>query len=265
MWTDTHLHLDADQYSNDRNEVLARARSNHVNAFVLPAVHPRNFGTVQNLARQTPGAVYCLGIHPVFVHACTDSDLQVLKTAVAQALADPLFAGIGEIGLDAFVPNPDLPRQTTFFYAQLELAAEFNLPVVMHIRKAQDHILKGLRRYRPCSGIAHAFNGSLQQADQFLKLNMCLGFGGASTFSRAHQIRRLAALLPAQALVLETDGPDIAPEWINHQRNEPCHLHRIAENLASLRGIGLSELSAITQANAHRVLPALVNRHHSLG
>lgn len=257
MWTDTHLHLDAAEYDLDRDQVVRHARANHVNRFVLPAVQVSNFQTVQNLAASTQGAVYCLGIHPLYVEKSSDNDLVKLRHAVQLAIDDPLFAGIGEIGLDGFVPNPDWKRQSLFFNEQLKIARDFDLPVVMHVRRAQDLILKSLRTYQPKSGIAHAFNGSLQQAEHFVKLNMCLGFGGASTFSRALQIRRLIAQMPAETLVLETDGPDIPPEWINHQRNEPAHIAGIAEVVAQVRGISLWELSMMTQANAERSLPAL--------
>jgi TatD DNase family protein len=183
-----------------------------------------------------------------------------LKQKVLASVDDPKFAGLGEIGLDGFVPGLNWDKQVRFFYAQLGLARDFDVPVVMHVRKAQDPVLKGLRMYKPRSGIAHAFNGSFQQADHFLSLNMCLGFGGASTFTRALQLRRLATELPKHALVLETDGPDIAPEWINKQRNAPEHLPRIAQTIAELRNLSVQELSELTQLNAQRVLPALASQ-----
>lgn len=257
MWTDTHLHLDASEYDADRLDVMARANSLNVNRFVLPAVWIKNIETVKQLAHATPGAVYCAGIHPVFVRHSLDNDIDWLSAWLQQNIDDPKLAGIGEIGLDGFIENPDLPRQTQFFDAQLRLAREFDLPVVMHVRRAQDLVLKGLRKFKPKAGIAHAFNGSQQQADQYLNLNMVLGFGGASTFTRAKQIRRLAADLPPEGLVLETDGPDIPPEWINRERNEPAHLPRIAETIAALRGVSMAELSKTTESNAQRVLPAL--------
>lgn len=257
MWTDTHLHLDAQEYDPDRPEVVQRARSMHVTRFVLPAVCASNFSTVKALAARTPGAVYCLGIHPLFVEKAKPDDLALLRQHVEENLNDPLFAGIGEIGLDGFVPGLDFDKQVSFFHAQLKIAQDFDLPVVMHVRKAQDPVLKGLRRYRPRSGIAHAFNGSFQQAEQFLALNMCLGFGGASTFTRALQLRRLIQHLPAEALVLETDGPDIAPEWINKQRNAPEHLERIAHCIADIRMVSPNDLSTMTEQNAERALPAL--------
>lgn len=257
MWTDTHLHLDASEYDSDRPAVVQRAREVHVTRFVLPAVGAFNFETVKQLAHNTPGAVYCLGIHPMFVDNARDEDLAALHNAINASLDDPKFAGIGEIGLDGFVPGLNWNKQVQFFNAQLKLARDFDLPVVMHVRKAQDAVLKGLRIYKPKSGIAHAFNGSFQQAEHFLTMNMCLGFGGACTFTRALQLRRLAASLPEHAMVLETDGPDIAPEWINKQRNAPEHLPGIAQTIATLRGISLQQLAVQCQANAERVLPAI--------
>lgn len=259
MWTDSHLHLDASEYDNDRLAVVQHARELHVTRFVLPAVGAFNFDTVIALAHNTPGAVYCLGIHPMFVDKAREEDLLHLRDKVKLCLVDPKFAGIGEIGLDGFVPGLNWDKQVKYFHAQLKIARDFNVPVVMHVRKAQDPVLKGLRIYKPRSGIAHAFNGSFQQAEHFLNLNMCLGFGGACTFTRALQLRRLAAELPISALVLETDGPDIAPEWINRQRNAPEHLPRIAQTIAQLRNISIEELSLQTQRNAERALPALAN------
>lgn len=257
MWTDTHLHLDASEYDSDRLTVVQRARELNVTRFVLPAVGAFNFDTVKALAHDIAGAVYCLGIHPMFVDNAKEEDLLTLKEKIQLSIVDPKFAGIGEIGLDGFVPGLNWEKQVQFFNAQLKLARDFDVPVVMHVRKAQDPVLKGLRVYQPRSGIAHAFNGSFQQAEHFLKLNMCLGFGGACTFTRALQLRRLASELPAHAIVLETDGPDIAPEWINKQRNAPEHLSKIAQTIAELRGISVEELSLLSENNAQRALPAL--------
>jgi len=259
MWTDTHLHLDASEYDSDRLEVVQRAQVLNVTRFVLPAVGAFNFDAVKRLAHDIPGAVYCLGIHPVFVDRAHDTDLQTLQQKIRESLNDPKFAGIGEIGLDGFVPGLNWDRQVMYFNAQLKMARDFDLPLVMHVRKALDPVLKSLRIYKPRSGIAHAFNGSFQQAEHFLRLNLCLGFGGACTFTRALQLRRLAKDLPEHALVLETDGPDIAPEWINKQRNAPEHLPRIAQTIAELRNISIGELSNLSQANAARALPALIH------
>jgi TatD DNase family protein len=161
---------------------------------------------------------------------------------------------VGEIGLDGFVPGLDMARQEWLFAEQLKIAAEFDLPVLLHIRRAQDPILKHLRRIRVRGGIAHAFNGSRQQADEFIRLGFKLGFGGAMTFDRALRIRQLARDLPLQAMVLETDAPDIAPSWIYRQRNTPAEVANIAAVLAELRQMPLAEVAAATSANVRQLL-----------
>ena len=150
---------------------------------------------------------------------------------------------------------------------QLELAREFELPVILHVRRSADTLLKHLRTIKVRGGIAHAFNGSEQQALAFVGLGFRLGFGGAMTFERALQIRRLAQTLPMSAIVLETDAPDSPPRWLYRtaaqraagetSRNEPGELPRIAATLAELRGLTLAELAAATSANARTALPGL--------
>ncbi len=259
MWIDTHLHLDASEFDADRDEVIARAMGAGVSGFLIPAVHHNNFETVRTLAHDIPGAVYMLGIHPMYVERSEEDDLDRLNDAVAAALNDPKFAGIGEIGLDGFVPDSDMARQERFFLRQLKIARQFELPVVMHVRRAQDLVLKGLKRIPVISGIAHAFNGSEQQAKRFVEMNCALGFGGAATFDRALQIRRLIQTMPDHALVLETDSPDIAPNWMYKQRNEPGELPSIAEVIADIRGVSLGQLALMTRHNAVRLIPALAS------
>jgi TatD DNase family protein len=164
---------------------------------------------------------------------------------------------VGEIGLDLHVTGLDPARQEFFFGEQLKLAHEFDLPVILHVRRAVDQILKHLRRQRVRGGIAHAFNGSQQQADEFIRLGFRLGFGGAMTFSGSTRIRQLAATLPAESIVLETDAPDIPPAWLGRGRNSPAELPRIAAVLAELRKISPDDLAALTTANARSVLRGL--------
>lgn len=257
MLIDTHCHLDAAEFEPDREQVIARLASAGVRAVVIPAVASWNFAAVRALAHRVPGGCYALGIHPLCVDAAAEHDLAVLRAEVEAALGDPRFVAIGEIGLDHFVAGLDRTRQERFLQAQLALAREAGLPVLLHVRRAQDDVLKHLRRVRPAGGIAHAFNGSLQQANQFLGLGCALGFGGAMTFTRALQIRRLASGLPDEAHVLETDAPDISPAWLHPARNEPAQVAPIAETLAALRGTTLQQAAARTAANALRVLPRL--------
>jgi TatD DNase family protein len=266
-WIDTHCHLDAIEFAADRTAVVDRACKAGVSRLVLPAVAVANFAAVRELAHAIDG-VYALGIHPLFVDRAADSDLQRLRDALREQRADTKLVAVGEIGLDHFVPGLDAARQERFYLSQLAIAQEAGLPVILHVRRSADALLKGLRRVAARGGIAHAFNGSDVQADQFVQLGFKLGFGGAMTHERALQIRRLAATLPEQAIVLETDAPDIPPQWLYRTaqqradgqvaRNEPCELPRIAQTLASLRGWTLQHTAAITSANACAALPGLL-------
>ncbi|MFO0388063.1 MAG: TatD family hydrolase [bacterium] len=259
MWIDTHCHLDAAEFDGDRHQVLERLTTAGIDKLVIPAVERANFAAVRDLAHSDARLVYALGIHPMYVYRAQDSDLLELRQALKLAWDDPQFIGIGEIGLDFFDPTAlcVTQRQEFFYVEQLKLAAELNLPVILHVRRSQDALLKQLRRVGTQGGIAHAFNGSRQQAEAFIRLGFKLGFGGAMTFDRALQIRRLAHELPLEALVLETDAPDIPPAWLRPGRNEPAQLPRIAEALAQIRGLSLPELAAVTTRNALQALPRL--------
>jgi TatD DNase family protein len=257
MLIDTHCHLDAAEFDSDRDDVVDAALASGVACIVVPAVGAFNFAAVAALAVRHQCVRYALGIHPLHVEQAEDAELIALREAVGRSIDDPRLVGIGEIGLDHFVPGLDRAKQERFFVEQLRIARDFDLPVIMHVRRAQDSVLKHLRRLRPRSGIAHAFNGSVQQASTFIDLGCVLGFGGAMTFTRALQIRRLAAAFPLNAYVLETDAPDIAPSWIDHQRNAPQQMPAIAQVFSGLRGESTETVVAATGANAIRVLPRL--------
>ena len=258
MWIDTHCHLDAAEFDADRLAVAQAARTVGVSTIVIPAVAVENFDTVRQLAHRVGGA-YALGIHPLFTPHANEADLHVLRAQIEVGLTDPRFVGIGEIGLDYFVPGLNDVRQRFFYEAQLRLAKEFNLPVICHVRKSQDQVLQGLRRFGVHTGIAHAFNGSQQQAEHYIRQGFKLGFGGAMTFTRALQIRRLAAGLPLESMVLETDAPDISPAWLYKQRNSPDQIPAIAQTLVELRGLPPDQLAICTTANAHAALPRLAH------
>ena len=266
VWTDSHCHLDAPEFDADRDAVLARARAAGVARLVLPAVEVANFAAVRDLAH-AHGLAYALGIHPLFVHGAADADLDRLDAALAAARDDPRLVAVGEIGLDHFAPGLDRERQERFYAEQLKLARRHGLPVILHVRRSADGLLKQLRRIEVAGGIAHAFNGSAQQAQAFVGLGFRLGFGGAATFERALQIRELARSLPLEALVVETDAPDIPPHWLYRTaaqraageagRNEPAELPRIGAVLAGLRGLPVEEFARATTANAQAALPRL--------
>jgi TatD DNase family protein len=254
MFTDTHCHLDAAEFDGAQADVVRNAQAAGVSRIVVPSVTRANFEAVRVLCAQYPNCTPAYGIHPMYVDDALPEDLEVLRATLRE---QPVVA-VGEIGLDFFVQHYDRARQEYFFVEQLKLAREFDLPVLLHIRRAQDTILKHLRQYKVRGGIAHAFNGSRQQADEFIKLGFKLGFGGAMTYSRATKLRELAATLSLESIVLETDAPDIPPEFLERGLpNEPQYIPRIAQSLATLRGLTLEEVAQVTTANALSVLPAL--------
>ena len=264
---DTHCHLDAPELAHDVDSVRALAQARGVAQLVIPAVNVHNFGSVQSLARRH-GDGYGLGIHPMCTPGAGAADLETLAQWLEQWMDDPHLVAVGEIGLDYFIPGLDAAHQEQLFAAQLKLARRFGLPVLLHVRRSADRVLKGVREVAGLTGIAHAFNGSLQQAEAFIKLGFKLGFGGAMTHERALQLRRLARHLPLESIVLETDTPDIPPHWLYKTaaeradgspqgRNTPAELPRIAQVLAELRGMPLAELAGQTTANALQVLPRL--------
>ncbi len=257
MLIDSHCHIDAAEFDADRDAVITRSLELGVRALVLPSVARDNFEAVIAIAARHPQVFYALGIHPLYTDRAHDADLQVLRETIERRRGDRQLIAVGEIGLDFFVAGLNRDRQVFFYEQQLRIAREFDLPVVLHVRRSQDQILKYLRRVRLSGGIAHAFNGSQQQATEFLNLGFVLGFGGAMTFGRALQIRRLAQTLPAQAHVLETDSPDIAPSWLHPGRNSPLQLPLIAKVLAELRAIEFDDCARTTSANLLRVLPRL--------
>lgn len=270
---DTHCHLDAAEFAGRAQPLRAHAAALGVAHCIYPAVEVANFAAVRSLAHAL-GDSYALGIHPMYTPQAVDADLDQLDQALTQALqgGDTRLVAVGEIGLDYFVPAlcqaPLRDKQMRFYRAQLKLARKHGLPVILHVRKSADQLLNGLNDIAVSGGIAHAFNGSDQQAQRMIERGFALGFGGAVTYERATQLRHLCATLPASAIVLETDAPDMPPHWLYTtaaQRaagvaqgiNSSAELPRIAQVIADLRGVPLVELAAVTTANAGHALPRL--------
>jgi TatD DNase family protein len=253
MLVDSHCHLDASEFDGDRDAVLAAARSAGVGCFLVPGVEVVGFPGLAALAAAHADIYPAYGIHPLFVARASDADLDELDAWLSR----PETVAVGEIGLDGFVPDLPRDRLERFYERQLQLARRHGLPVILHVRRAVEDIIRYLRRHTVPGGIAHAFNGSRQQAETLIAMGFALGFGGAMSFAGSTRIRQLAATLPLESIVLETDAPDIPPEWNRGGRNEPCNLARYAEILATLRGIGVEEVAAATARNARRVVPRL--------
>jgi TatD DNase family protein len=274
-WIDTHCHLDSEELIATSHVWQAQAAIDNVAIFVVPAVSTGNFEAVRTLAHSA-GHAYALGIHPLYVKAAVDSDLAQLDAQLSLHRNDPRLVAVGEIGLDFFVPelceNPLRERQEFFYREQLKLARKHDLPVILHVRRSADRLLKHLREIGgngfQWKGIAHAFNGSDVQAQAFIQLGFKLGFGGAVTYERALQLRHLAATLPLDAIVMETDAPDMPPKWLYKtaaQRaagepqgiNSPAELPQIAAEIALLRNLPIEQLAAATTQNALNALPRL--------
>lgn len=253
LMIDTHCHLDVAEFDADRDAVLARARATGISAIVIPAIHAEGWNGLLALCDSAEDLYPALGLHPVYLDRHRASDLDGLERAIAEHR--PL--AVGEIGLDYFLPELDRARQQTLLEAQLSVARDADLPVLLHVRKAHEEMLATLRRARVRGGIAHAFNGSIQQAQRYLDLGFRLGFGGMLTFTRSSRLRRLAAELPAEAIVLETDAPDMTVAAHRGERNSPEYLPDVLQALAEVRGESPDVLAARTTANARAVLPGL--------
>ena len=276
FWIDTHCHLDAQDFWPPAHTRQALVATENIVYCVIPAIHVANFDAVRNLAHSQNHS-YALGIHPLSVAHAHDDDVAILDATLNQYQDDVRLVAVGEIGLDFFdaAINTGIlrERQEFFFHEQLKLARRYHLPVLLHTRKSVDHVLQGLRREAPAlgwRGIAHAFNGSWQQATAFLNVGLKLGFGGALTYPRALHLRQLATALPLSAMVLETDAPDMPPQWLYKtaaQRaarepqgiNSPAELPRIGMELAALRAISADDLAKATTHNALQALPKLVD------
>lgn len=247
---DTHSHLDAAEFAADRDAVHTRACAAGVTMQIIPAVSAANFAAVAAACTRYAGCRPAWGLHPIYTHQPQDIDALQAQIAVQRPVA------VGEIGLDLFEGHPDFAAQERGFVAQLEIAREHDLPIILHSRRAVDLCLKHLRRIRVPGGIAHAFVGSAQQAQGFIDLGFKLGFGGAFTYPRATRLQALARDLPLSAIVLETDSPDIPPAWLPREsrRNEPSELPRIAAELARLRGCENATIASATSTNARAVL-----------
>ena len=247
---DTHCHIDVGEFDDDRYEILKRCRELGIRRIVVPAVMAAGWGDLLALCRRADGLFPALGLHPVYLDFHQSADLDALDDWVEQH--HPV--AIGEIGLDYYVENLDRERQRDLFDAQLAVARNAGLPVLLHVRKAHDDVLACLRQTPVAGGIVHAFNGSAQQARQYIDQGFVLGIGGTVTYERSTKIRALARALPLEALVLETDAPDMAVAAHHGERNSPEYLTDVLQALAEVRDESLQAIARQTTLNADRVL-----------
>jgi TatD DNase family protein len=247
---DTHCHLDVEEFDADRPEVIVRARAAGVTGIVVPAIHAAGWSGLIGLCAAEPDLYPALGLHPVYLDQHRDARLAELERRIAETRP----VAVGEIGLDFYLRELDRARQQALFEAQLAIARTAGLPVLIHARKSHDQVLATLRRIRVPGGIAHAFSGSLEQARQYVDLGFLLGFGGMLTFERSRKIRILAQALPIEAIVLETDAPDLTVVSHRGERNSPEYLPDVLAALSEVRGEDPAALAEATSRNARELL-----------
>lgn len=248
---DTHTHLDFPDFDADRSAVLARCRALGLERLVVLGVYQANWQRLWDLVEGEDGLYAAFGLHPIYLEQHRPEHLLELRDWLERLAGNGKLCALGEFGLDWYVPELDRERQQALFEAQLKLAAEFELPALLHVRRAHAPTLATLKRYRlKRAGIVHAFSGSLEEAKEYLKLGFKLGLGGAATWPQAHRLRKLVAQLPLESIVLETDAPDMTPAMHARQRNSPEYLAEICQVLAELRGVTAEELASASSRTA---------------
>ncbi|MEE4689363.1 TatD family hydrolase [Pseudomonas alliivorans] len=249
---DTHTHLDFPDFDADRTQVLDRCRSLGVQRMVVLGVYQRNWQRLWDLALENPALYAAFGLHPVYIDEHRPEHLTELGDWLTRHKGHPQLCAVGEIGLDYYVEGLDKARQQQVFEAQLQLAAEFDLPVLLHVRRSHADVIATLKRHTlKRSGVIHAFAGSREEAREYIKLGFKLGLGGAATWPQALRMHRVIAELPLDSVVLETDSPDMAPAMFPNQRNSPEHLPNICTALAALMNVSPEHLAQASTRNAH--------------
>ncbi|AJO76553.1 TatD family hydrolase [Pseudomonas sp. MRSN 12121] len=248
---DSHTHLDFPDFDADRPALLATSRALGVRRMVVLGVYQRNWHRLWELVQSDANLHAAFGLHPVYLDEHRPADLIELGDWLSRLAGHPQLCAVGEIGLDYFLEHLDRQRQQQLFEAQLQLAADFQLPALLHVRRSHAAVIATLKRFKlQRAGIVHAFAGSREEAREYLKLGFKLGLGGAATWPQALRLRKVIADLPLDAVVLETDAPDMAPAMYPGQRNSPQHLPAICAALAELMGVSPEQLAEASTANA---------------
>ena len=249
MLVDSHCHLDASEFDRDRSDVVARARGAGVRRQIVPAIHAAGWPKLRDICAAEAGLFPAYGLHPMYLSEHRPGHLDDLRDWIERERP----VAIGECGLDFFVEGLDHDAQQGYFDGQLLIARDTGLPVIVHARRAVDAVIAAIRRVGGVRGVIHSWSGSEEQARQLWQLGFLLGLGGPVTYERANRLRRLAATMPLEYLLLETDAPDQPDSGIRGQRNEPARVGVVCDTIAGLRGITPEELAAATTANAERL------------
>lgn len=246
---DSHCHFDAAEFDTDRDAAYARAEAAGVAAQIIPAVDAAGWAKLKHICASYTALHPAYGLHPMYLAEHRPKHLLQLRKWIEHEKP----VAIGECGLDFFIEDLDPQLQQHYFNAQLRLAREFNLPVIVHARRAVDAVIASIRRIGGLRGVVHSFSGSPEQAAQLHKLGFLLGIGGPVTYARANRLRKLVAVIPLEQLLLETDAPDQPGAAQRGQRNEPAYLPEILSVVAQLRGVGLEAIAEATAQNAKRL------------
>jgi len=249
---DSHSHLDAPEFDADREAVLARAEAAGVVQQLVPAVDFASWPATRACCVLRSGLKAAYGLHPMFLDQHRPEHLDALPDWIERERP----AAVGECGLDFFVAGLDVEAQRFYFEAQLRIARDFDLPVVLHARRAVDEVIAALRRIGGLRGVVHSWSGSEAQAAQLYRLGFSLGIGGPITFERAQRLRRTVAAMPIEHLLLETDSPDQPDAARRGQRNEPAFLVEVLREVARLRGQDEATLAEATRRNAEALFGA---------
>lgn len=246
---DSHSHFDDGSFDTDRAQALARARAAGVKIQIIPSISAAFWPRLRATCRAYPGLYPAYGLHPMFLSEHQPEHLSELETWLVEEQA----VAVGECGLDYYSPELDPKAQRHYFLAQLSIARNLQLPVIIHARHAVDEVLQALRKQPGLRGVVHSFSGSLQQAQQLCELGFCLSFGGPLTYERAKRLRQVVQALPIEALLIETDAPDQPLSSHRGERNEPAYLPEVLSTLASLRNTDANTLAAQLYQNTLKV------------
>lgn len=246
---DSHCHIDAPEFDADRAEVIARATQAGVECLLAPAVDAASWPALKAAAQAHPQVAPAYGLHPMYLAQHRPEHLALLREWIEREHP----CAVGECGLDHFAGDLDPDTQRDYLIGQLKLAREFDLPVILHARRALDEVMALLRRIGNLRGVVHSFSGSSQQAEKLCGMGFLLGIGGPVTHERAQRLRNIVRTLPIDFLLLETDAPDQPDAGIRGQRNEPSRLAEIARTVAALREESLDHVAERTRANARRL------------
>jgi TatD DNase family protein len=254
---DSHCHLDASEFDGDRDAVIERARAAGVHRQVVPAVDAAGWPKLRDACAGDNGLFPAYGLHPMYLASHCAEHLSRLREWIQRERP----VAIGECGLDFFVPGLDAATQHAYFEGQLQLAREFDLPVIVHARRAVEAVIVAIRRIGGLRGVVHSFSGSQEQARQLWEAGFLIGLGGPVTYERANRLRRLAATMPLDYLLLESDAPDQPDAERRGQRNEPARVAFVAHTIAQLRGQAVEDIASVTTSNAERLFGLPPQRH----